>query len=180
MIIIIDTSSLLSLVRYYLPFDSKDKIYNFFKEKIEAGEIIILDKVVEECIYTSKGIVLDKLKYLSEKKFQVNTKDLLPTRKFYNQLENQFINASTRKILNEIEFETRKQEFLDSADAKIILKCYSKSSKGEKYIVVTEESEASNDNKSFKKIPAICKMLDIECITLPQYLETHPEIDINI
>ena len=50
----IDTSSLLSLVKYYLFLDKDDRLYDFIKLKIENKEIIILDKVEEECRYTSK------------------------------------------------------------------------------------------------------------------------------
>ena len=50
----IDTNSLLSLVRYYLPFDKKSVLFDFIKAKIKDGEIIIIDKILEECEYTSK------------------------------------------------------------------------------------------------------------------------------
>ncbi|HBL72111.1 MAG TPA: hypothetical protein DD409_04100 [Bacteroidales bacterium] len=61
--VVIDTNSLLSLVRYYLPFDKKGVLFQFFKKKIEKGEIIIIDKVLEECTYNSKGIVISILDY---------------------------------------------------------------------------------------------------------------------
>lgn len=32
-------------------------------------------------------------------------------------------------------------------------------------VIVTEESESSNDNKTFKKLPSICKIIDCEVIT---------------
>lgn len=64
--VVIDTNSLLSLVRYYLPFDKKGVLFKFFKNKIEKGEIIIIDKVLEECTYTSKGMVLTALDYLND------------------------------------------------------------------------------------------------------------------
>jgi hypothetical protein len=56
--VVIDTNSLLSLVRYYLPFDKKGVLFQFIKSKIENGDIIIIDKVLEECTYNSKGLVL--------------------------------------------------------------------------------------------------------------------------
>lgn len=82
MIIAIDTSSLLSLVRYYLPFDRNEVLFNFIKQKIESKEIIVLDKVYDECKYTSKGIVIEKLEYLKDKKNQLKTIDILPNQKF--------------------------------------------------------------------------------------------------
>lgn len=178
--VVIDTSSLLSLVRYYLPFDMKDILFDYIKSKVESGEIVLLDKVFEECSFTSKGIVVKTLDYISKKKNQVNTIDLIPNRKFFNQLENQFINGSVRNRLNEAEFENRKNVFLNSADAKLLL--YSIKNNGtteNKIIIVTEETEFSNDNKSFKKLPAICKILEIEVLTLPELLKKYDGIEID-
>ncbi len=119
MIVVIDTSSLLSLVRYYLPFDKQNILYDFIQEKIKSNEIIILDKVYDECKFTSKGIVVEKLEYIKDKKNQVKTTDLLPSQKFFNQLENQFINGSVKNRLTDVEFENRKNSFMESADAKL-------------------------------------------------------------
>lgn len=49
--VVIDTNSLLSLVRYYLPFDKNGVLNDFFKKKIETGEIIIIDLVLQEFTY---------------------------------------------------------------------------------------------------------------------------------
>jgi|APIni6443716594_1056825.scaffolds.fasta_scaffold20755_1 hypothetical protein len=179
--VVIDTSSLLSLVRYYLPFDKNNVLYAFIETKVKLGEIIILDKVVEECKFIAKGIVIEKLQYLSNKKFQVKTDELLPTQRFFNQLENQFINGSIRNKLTPIEFENRKDSFLNSADSKLIL--YSLKNKNDilsKLFIVTEETEFSNDNKAFKKLPAICKILEIDVLTLPKLLELYEGIDLAI
>ena len=67
--VIIDTSSLLSLVRYYLPFDKYSKLVNYFMKEIENGNIIIIDKVLEQSTYISKGLILNKLTFLTDKNF---------------------------------------------------------------------------------------------------------------
>jgi hypothetical protein len=72
--VVIDTNSLLSLVRYYLPFDKKGVLFRFFRSKIEKGEIIIIDRVFQECTYISKGIVLSTLDYLNDKTFLKSAK----------------------------------------------------------------------------------------------------------
>lgn len=172
--VVIDTSSLLSLVRYYLPFDRNNILYNFIKSKIESKNILVLDKVYEECCYTAKGVVVNTLTYLSEKNNQVKTTDLLPNQKFFNQLENQFINGSVKNKLSEVEFEDRKNAFLNSADAKLLL--YVLNNKDEEVVIVSEETESINDNKSFKKLPTLCKILEIKIMTLPQYLEKSNDI----
>jgi len=72
-----------------------------------------------------------------------------------------------------VEYQNRKEVFLNSADSKIILKAQKliKEEKIEDTIVVSEETSTENDNKVFKKIPAICSILKIECVTLPELIE---------
>ncbi len=179
--VVIDTSSLLSLVRYYLPFDKDFVLYNFFKSRVESDEIVILDKVYEECKYTAKGIIVETITYLGNKKFRVKTEEILPTRKFFNQLENQFINGAIKNKLTDVEFENRKDDFLESADAKILLYCLQ--NQGllyDKPFIVTEETEVSNDNKAFKKLPAICKILELNVLTLPELIIRYEEIKLII
>lgn len=188
--VVIDTSSLLSLVRYYLPFDKSDKLFNFIQNQIENGELIVIDEVLNECKFISKGLVLDKLNYLIDKDFKkeykipAKTKDLLPpsTRKFYNLVDDNFRTLPSRR-LNDAEFEQRKKEFLSSADARIIIYALNERHNNQdiEIIIVTEETETetANDNKAFKKIPSICDILKIEVITLPSLLEKYNGINIE-
>ena len=187
--IVIDTSSLLSLVRYYLPFDKNDVLNDFIKDKIHQGEIIIIDKVLEECKYNSKGLVLEKLSYLSDKSFQKSAKIPYKTdtliapapSKFLRQIDNQFVNTIIRKQrkLTDVEYENQKNHFLEEADMKMIILCLNLIKDNNLFndvILVTEETENSNDNKLFKKIPAICKELNITTMTLPELLEKYDDI----
>lgn len=77
--------------------------------------------------------------------------------------------------------ENLKNLYLDSADAKLILLALNMIKPDllikEKIIIVTEETEMGNDNKIFKKIPAICKILNIDTLTLPSLLKIYKEID---
>jgi hypothetical protein len=185
--VVIDTNSLLSLVRYYLPFDKKGVLFQFIKSKIENGDIIIIDKVLEECTYNSKGIVLEKLPYLTDKNFLKSTKVprkteslLVPnTRHFFHQLNTVFVNAPIRRKLTFVEFENQKNSFIESADMKQVILSMNLKNQGEQVIIVTEETESSNDNKLFKKIPAICKELEIETMTLPELIAQYDGIDID-
>jgi len=187
--VVIDTNSLLSLVRYYLPFDKKGVLYQFFKKKIEIGEIIIIDKVLDECTYNSKGIVISTLNYLNDKEFLKSAKVPFKTdsllapspAKFLRQVESQFVNTIVRKQrkLTDTEFENQKNTFLNNADIKQIILCLNLQKEGEKVVLVTEETESNNDNKLFKKIPAICKELNIDTLTLPELLEKYEGIDID-
>lgn len=188
--VVIDTNSLLSLVRYYLPFDRKSVLHNFFKKQIEQGEIIIIDKVLEECTYNSKGLVIETLLFLKDKKFLKSAKVPFKTdsllapspAKFLRQVENQFVNAVVKRQrkLTDTEFESQKASFLDNADIKQIILCLNILQSGEDVVLVTEETESSNDNKLFKKIPSICKDLNIKTMTLPDLLNKFDGISINV
>lgn len=184
--VIIDTSSLLSLARYYLPFDHKTKLFKFIKTEFENGNIILIDAVYKECAYTSQGLVLRTLDYLEQKEFKkkfklpVNTKNLLPpsTKRFYNLLNDNFRTPLSRR-LNDAEFEERKKEFLETADARMIIFALNKKVDYKAIAIITEETDSGNDHKEFKKIPAICKMLKIDVMTLPQLLNKYEGINIE-
>lgn len=187
--VVIDTNSLLSLVRYYLPFDKKGVLFLFMKTKIENGNIIIIDKVLEECKYNSKGLVLSKLSYLTDKAFLKKTKVpyktdnlIVPnTKQFFHQLNTVFVNSIVKKSqgLSDVEFENQKSKFIESADMKQVILSLNLKGKGERVILVTEETEGSNDNKLFKKIPAICKELGIQTMTLPELIAKYDGIEID-
>jgi hypothetical protein len=49
----------------------------------------------------------------------------------------------------------------------------------EKIVIVTEETPYGIDKKYFKKIPAICKLLDIDCCTLTELLRDHYSISLG-
>lgn len=187
---IIDTSSLLSLVRYYLPFDNHGVLFNLIKSKIESGEIVILDAVLQECKFVSKKLVVNKLTYLVDREFQKNfeipvkTDELIPLapQKFLNMLKNQFVIPGQFKRLTDAEFEVQKSRFLESADAKMIMHCQYmiKDFSDEEVFIVTEESNSENDLKLFKKIPAICQILDIKVLNLPELLSKFKGLDLGI
>ena len=188
--VVIDTSSLLSLVRYYLPFDKKTILFDAIKSRIANGEILVIDKIIDECAYTSKGIVLSTLSYLMDKSFNkthklpLNTEFILPPApaKFYRQVDNQFVNGVFKNRLTEIQYDSVKNDFMNSADMKLILTSINliKDNPTEEIFLVTEETEVSNDNKVFKKIPAICSQLDIATINIQQLIEKLDGLNIEI
>ena len=184
--VVMDTNSLLALVRYYLPFDNDKVLINFFKNQIEIGNILIIDKVISECEYISKGIILSQLPFLNDiaflksSKTPIKTDSLIApnTKQFFHQLNFVFVNNPIKRKLNEIEFENQMNLFIESADLKQIILCLNLIKDGEFAVLVTEETESSNDNKLFKKIPAICKELKIPTMTLPELLNNFDGINI--
>lgn len=185
--VVIDSNSLLSLVRYYLPFDRNSVLFNFIKGKIEQGEIVIIDAVYLQCQYLVRGIILEKLAYLKEPAFLKSAK--LPFKtdgllapapsKFLRQIDNQFVNQVMRRRLSDVEYDIEKGRYLEDADMKQIILCLHLIKNSEEIVLVTEETETSNDNKLFKKIPAICRELNIKTMTLPELLGLYQSINLE-
>lgn len=186
---IIDTSSLLSLVRYYLPFDNNNRLFNFIKQQIEIGNLIIIDAVLQECEFTSKQLVIKTLDYLTEKEFKkefkvpYKTSDLIPpsTKKFYHMVDDNFRSIISRR-LSDAEFEQEKKSFLNSADARMIILALNDrhNSIDSEIFIITEETETANDKKSFKKIPTICKIIGLDVLTLPELIAKYKDVNIEI
>lgn len=187
MTIVIDTSSLMALIRYYLPFDKDDALKNFIKSKVESKEIIILDKVQEEAKYVARGIVLIQLEFLKSKENSVKTTDLLPYQKFFNIVDNQLCNQTIKKLkkFSDVEYEQQKNTYLETADGKLLLFCLNENKQNQttllndKSILVTEETSTDNDNKLFKKLPECCRILKIETCNLPTLLEKYFELKLS-
>jgi hypothetical protein len=135
--------------------------------------------------------VIEKLAYLEDKEYKKSAK--LPyktdslivpsTRNFFHLLNNVFVNNVIKKQrkITDTEFESLKNQFLEDADMKLVILCLNliKDNPNEEIFLVTEETENSNDNKLFKKIPAICKELGIKTKTLPELLELYNGIDVE-
>ena len=176
---VMDTSSLLAFVNYYLPFDKSGKLKAFFKEKFDNGDIIVIDRIHDEAKLLQKGIILNELEFLAKKSDLTKTTELLPPRSFFNLVENQFCNKQLVKLkgLTDAEFESEKTKFLNGVDANLVL--YAQQNPHLNPVVVTEESAYANDNKVFKKIPANCQVTGIKCCTLPELFTNHFGVNIQ-
>lgn len=177
---LLDTSSLLALVRYYLPFDSSGKIRETIQSSYESGKLLILDKVMAESKYTAQGIILKELDFIDPKSpLIIKTTELIPGRKFFNHLENGFCNKDIVRLkgITPVEFEIEKTRYLSSPDASLIL--YAQSIKDKTPLIVTEESKSANDGKIFKKIPDNCGVANINCCALPSFLKDYMKITIQ-
>ena len=177
---IIDTSSLLNVAKYYLPFDKNGKLKRQLELLFNSGEILVIDKVELQSRNIAKGVVAHELPFIfNQRKRIINTSAVLPDARFFTRLEtdycNQFIRI--RKKLTDAEFDNQKSEFLKDADAKMIL--YALKIAGSKPTIVTEESSNQNDGKLFKKIPTICSLEGIDCCTVPEFFKQHCHLDLG-
>lgn len=188
---VIDTNSLLFLVRYYLPFDRKKVLYDFIKDSLISGELIIIDKIHEQCQFIANGKILTDLSFMSDKKFMkecklpINTNDFIAPapKKFLNIFDSSFVNHGTKKLrgISDVELDNQKAKHLEDADMKMIIMCLNliQDNSVEEVVLVTEETSSDNDNKLFKKIPLMCKVLGINTVTLPVWIKEHTGIDID-
>ena len=170
-----DACSLISLVRYYLPFDSDNKLKDFICKGFEYKEFLMLKEVKDECDKVAGGLIFKELPQLKNIK-STNFNEII-TDKIHKLIDNNFIVFKTQidKLgeFKNIEYEAQRQKFIESADFKLI---HCAMTNKDKYIIVTEETPTNNDNKLFKKIPTICKMQNIKCISLVELLKERVDI----
>lgn len=177
--VLIDTCSLISFVRYYLPFGKEGKLLTFLEEQILSKNIIVLDKVITECSRQGKGLVINALPFLKNAKYKTDSTTLIPRPKFYNLIDNNFVIGSEKNRLDQAEYQIERDRFLNSTDLGLILYAYNHKD-SETISIVTEETGYSNDGKVFKKIPEICKSIDINTMTLPEFFKSSEILDLSV
>lgn len=176
---VIDTSSLVTLVRYYLPFDKEGKLKTFLEENILSGEIIVLEQVADECKRLGKGQVIEAFPFIAQAKYKTSIASIQPNKTIYNLVDNNFINASVKALMPEDVYQFKRNEFIASADFAMMLYSYSIKDK-EDVVIVTEETGYSNDGKPFKKIPDICKSIGVKTKNLPSFLLENEIINMSV
>ncbi|AJC93681.1 DUF4411 family protein [Campylobacter volucris] len=170
-----DSSSLINLVRYYIPFDNNSKLKEFILDEFMKNNFLLLNEVRIECKRKSSGLVFKEIPELDKIEF-IKQKDFIIDAKWHNLIDNNFVIKGMKQKLNQDEYEAQKKQFIKSADfALIYYVFYNKN-----ITIITEETINSNDNKFFKKIPAICKFQNINCINLPQFLQEQIQIHYEI
>ena len=176
---LIDTSSLLILTRYFNPFD-KTFFHDWLKKMFISNDFLLLDSVKNECKKVSKGAVLSEYSFLDSNEMKKKTlkSEENISRKIHNKIDNNWV-ANNHK-LNENEYDGVKNKFITSADCQLIICALRHNDCSSNYIVITEESSHSNDNKLFKKLPLICKNEQIQCVNITEVLKRFIKIDFHI
>lgn len=167
---IIDTSSLVAIARYYLPIRDEVKLLRFIESKLRSGELVLLNTIHLEASRTQKGIALELMGFLNDHNLRVNDSDLMPPapKKFSNQLDNNFCIPLQKKKLSTADYAMQKEKYMSTGDAKLLL--YALNHLDSNPAIITEETILSNDGKLFKKLPAICELLDIKHMTIAEWL----------
>lgn len=170
LILVIDTSSLINYTNYYYfdKYNSKEihnRLNDFLIQKIQSGEIIVIDKVFDEWRedYTNRGLRSKIKTHIKE------TYSLFPD--VERLIEENYRKDNEKKYKynrSQVEFELRKYEE-KHADLYLIAYCINLKKKMIDSVLITEET-FSDDRKLIEKIPAICKKEKIECKKIPHSL----------
>ncbi|MGI9558110.1 MAG: DUF4411 family protein [Thermodesulfobacteriota bacterium] len=164
----IDTSSLISLAKYFSPFDDKRIVSDFFQSHFKNKNFVLLDQVLEESKWFSKGLVLETYPFLRDENIVPREKNIVANQRHHNKLdENWSVSVQKRKLAEEL-FEQQKQEYTQKADFQIIAFCMEFPNSR---VAVSEETKSANDGKAFKKIPSICEQENIQHINLSDLLK---------
>lgn len=173
---IADTSSLVRMAQSYHPFDSTDALGAFLEQELKNGSLILLDKVVGEIRNVSQGIAYNTFKCLQNKTFVHSTTDLVPSQKFYNMLDNNFVDKAYKKLKlqgDEDAYQNEREAYVRSTDCTMIVYAMQEKNNIESVQILTEESLNQNDGKLFKKIPLICKELNIPTVDTVKFFKQH-------
>ena len=168
---VLDTSSLLVLVRHLLRFDRDGKLLKIIEE-IFSQEAAVLHAAVYGEFY--RKVAADVLDFLHDVP-RVPIHNLTPVRlqHVYNNWTNKKKKSTGRRL----------QAYSLKADCQIIEHCRLMNAErlSMEYVVVTEEvpylkKKSSADPPTFKKIPDICASEGVPCMNLVDMLK---EIDVR-
>lgn len=156
-IFIVDTNTFITPYKSYYPFDIAPSFWEFFKNNIENGNIIIIDKVFNEIIKGKNDDELSKwIKGISSKQINKPTKEIID---FYREIIN-YINNNTTYHDNA----TKVWSESDCADPWLIAtaKAYNST------LTTLEKTNNPAKNKLTKeaKIPDIASEFEVECCDL--------------
>ncbi|RAX53905.1 hypothetical protein CCY99_05865 [Helicobacter sp. 16-1353] len=169
---LLDTNSLLSLVRYYLPFDSDNRLKGFIELQFKDRNFLLLKEVKSECERVSSGIIMQQLKLSN---IQCTPSSNSIDKKMHNLIDNNFAIPKFKQELDVDEYENNKNQYIQSADFQLIFNAYTHNR-----TIITEETPSNNDKKLFKKIPIICNEHRIKCISLPTFLKKNISVSFTI
>ncbi|MDP3042984.1 MAG: DUF4411 family protein [bacterium] len=172
--LIIDNNSLVDFFNYYyFDRDNGNKIYsdikNFLFQKINSGEIIIIDKIFKEFTYIDFRKDLKDIKS-TIKPFIVNTEHLIQEVEQLSQ--DHYLEYNERFLQDKSLIVAEMDKILNGADLYLIALCkeYKKDDKIYPILVSEETTRKTNYQKLIDKIPSICNKEGIECVRLPHSL----------
>lgn len=185
---VIDTSSLLALVRYYLPFDHEGILRRYLIDELSSGNIMLTKAILGECKIVSGGGIIKNLPELSDPDFlraaklpvDVDAGISVPPKKLTHWLNNGFVHQALKNKMNAEDFEIEKEKFTQSADLSLIILADALRSDGQDVSIISEETRNENDRKLYKKVPTLCAITGLSCMNLAEFLSHQKDLVITI
>lgn len=181
---IIDTSSLVCMAQYFNPFDDREALNSFLRTNMENGTFIILDRVIDEVRNVSQAIAYQTFSCLGVKKLISSTVGLQPSRRFFHMLDHNFVDKAIKKLKlgdDDSIYQNARDNYLQGADCGMIVYAMNAQNQLEPIQILTEESPNQNDGKLFKKIPSICRELNIPTVNIVGFFKQHEdEIQVEV
>lgn len=181
MIGIVDTSSLVAIARYYLSIKDGERLLRFLEAKFESRELILLSSIHKEASLVQGGIAISKMEFLNNQDWRIKDDDLLPPapKKFSNQMDNNVCVTKMKERLSAEAYAIQKEVYMRTGDARMLL--YALNNMDLSPCIITEETRYVNDGKLFKKLPAICEIINVKYMSITEWLSlNHAEIDWTI
>ena len=91
MAIVVDTCSLVMIAKNYLPLDKDGQLYSFLEEAFSRKDLMLLDVILDESKRTSKGIAVEKMPFLKDKKLVIPTSISMCPREIQQHDRQQFL-----------------------------------------------------------------------------------------
>ena len=165
-------------MRYFFLFDRADVLAKFIRRCFEQNTIILHGQVWREIKYL-RGFVKpgDFIPDGIAVSAQIQPERLAKRKR----VQEHWMNPAKRKKMSQEELNRVYVKFQEEADYHLIVFCLykRKAEPGQEFVIVTEETSHQNDDKPFKKIPAICKVEGIRCINLVEMLRDELGVEIK-
>ena len=162
---LVDTNSLSNAFRYYTALDNSDELKSWIAAQFASGKWLLLKEVLKEC---GKGLVGKPGGYEFLKQIKLHPSVGIPEPKIASRIDANWV-ARKFPAVGSQKYNMNKDREYKMADFQLILAAMRDR---DKLAIITEETTAWN-GKLFKKIPTICEIEGIECISLPEYLAQH-------
>jgi hypothetical protein len=169
--LIVDSNSLINFFYYY--YSSKNnsskifgELLNFLIDKIDSGEVIVIDKVFNEFSDNPEREFLKKSikRHVKDTLFLFDKVQQLMIEHYREDIAEKYYNGKPIEL--ELEYKKYEEKY---ADLYLVAYCQYLNGIKEKTILITEENRG-DDKKLFEKIPVICVKHNIEYRNLPYSL----------
>ena len=164
---LIDTCSLVFLAHRFRRLDARGDLAPWITEQLKRHRWLLLGTVLGEAELVADGVVGRNTPFIISaepwKEGNGNT-SVIPD-EWQPKIDTW--RNERRAVLGSDEYEAAKSAIWESADFRLLFIALRHKPR---YTIVTEENAHTDDGKMFQKIPSICAMEGIPCMTMAEHL----------